>query len=99
MNYLPYGSLGDTPKWRWGAYVLVLVAIIGFLGHQFDTRLYWGIPIVTGLLILFFIGINWLVRDPERRLRLAPYAKWLILAAVVINIFLFFWDNFGDKGR
>jgi len=97
MNYSPYGGIGETPKWRWAVYVLALAAITVFFGHQFRTELYWGIPIGAGSLVLFFVGINRLVRDPERRARLAPYAKWLIWAGILGNIILFVWDHWAKK--
>ena len=97
MNYSPYGSIGETPKWRLGVYILAVAAITAFLGHQFGAKLYWGIPVGVGFLVFFFIGINCLVRDRDRRARLAPYAKWLIWAAVMGNIILIVWGHWSKK--
>ena len=97
MNYSPYGRIGETPKWRLALYVVALATITVLMGHTFGSELYWGIPIAAGFLFLVFVGINHLVRDPERRARLAPYAKWLIWAAVLGNIILFGGDYWGKK--
>ena len=94
MNYSPYGGYSTTPRWRWGVYLLALAAITVFFGHEFGRELYWGIPLGTGFLVFLFFGINWLVRNPERRSRLVPYAKWLILAGIIGNILLFIWKHF-----
>lgn len=97
MNYSPYGGYGVTPKWRWGVYCLILAIITILFGHEFGKELYWGIPIGVGFLLLFFFGVNWLVRNPERRASLAPYAKWLILAGILGNIILFIWKHYNGR--
>lgn len=87
------------PKWRIALYLLAFALITGTLGHAFDPRLYWVIPIGAGFLVVFFAALNWLVRDPDRRTRLRPYAKWLILAAVLGNVILLLFKIYGTKGR
>ena len=76
-------------------YVVLLGFVTFGMGRAFDPNLYWGIPLCAFLLFLMFVGINWLVRDAERRARLVPYAKWLILAGVIGNVILFVWKHWG----
>ena len=78
-------------------YVVALLVITIVLGRTVDEHLYWGFPVVAGLLIGFFIVVNRTARDSEQRARLLPYAKWLIYCGVAVNVALMIWKHFAGK--
>lgn len=97
MNYSPYGTIGETPKWRSLLYIIALGIITWLLGSRFDRMLYFAVPIAAGFIILFIAGINKVVRDPHRRSQLMPHAKWLICAAIIGNVLITVWKILGRK--
>ena len=56
-------KLSDTPAWRWVVYLLLFSGVVAFLGHKFDRRFLVGIPVMEGVLFLWF----WLMTKPFAR--------------------------------